>query len=529
MWRIHGFVSRVLSRYHGNSQLRLSQGHHVEDEVINSSTVLSSGRHASDSSSQRGEDEDQRKRRRTTRFCYTGLPRYTALDAVGWGAAAVLFMQLCRRIHSQFSTANEQNCPFRQREPGPIQKYGYRILLDILSRRDVLPRGVSCLRGVPDTEEQGSGSSIGSSTGSSGGSSNGSSASRNTSTDGDSTQDFQPTCITPSHQQEEPLPDYSFSCQLPQEEPFSDSSLRQSEIRAEKSTENVTLSPNESVTEAAENLRHVGDSSIPIILNIIGLESVKAGDYETAFCCFLASAQQDYSKAQFNTAVCYEKGHGVDKDHTQALHYYRCAAEAGHRQAQYRCAKLLLNSRGQKSAEDTQTAMTLLHRAAAAGLTEAQLYLGVLLYEDPDSDERKSVKYFRMAAQSGDTKGLCYLGQCYEHGFGVTQCFNTAVGLYQQAAAAGNKQAQNMLRSLHRRQVLRTIRSAPCLSLMDQLHLSAMFPATEVGPNTEHASDWPIQSLPHSWSTGNLRIPPPVTTHAISNDNTHFGWTVGLG
>lgn len=38
----------VLHRCYGNTQLRLSQNHHVEDEVINSSTVLSTSRHISD-------------------------------------------------------------------------------------------------------------------------------------------------------------------------------------------------------------------------------------------------------------------------------------------------------------------------------------------------------------------------------------------------------------------------------------------------------------------------------------------------
>lgn len=79
----------------------------MEDEVINSS-ILTGGRHVSDSSrywatcvicdvihepvnksiyvlsvsSQRGQDDQKKKR--TSQFCYTGLPKYTALDAVGW-------------------------------------------------------------------------------------------------------------------------------------------------------------------------------------------------------------------------------------------------------------------------------------------------------------------------------------------------------------------------------------------------------------------------------------------------------------
>lgn len=50
-WKLTLFFSwpAVLSRCHGNTQLRLSQGHHVEDEVINSS-ILTGGRHVSDSS-----------------------------------------------------------------------------------------------------------------------------------------------------------------------------------------------------------------------------------------------------------------------------------------------------------------------------------------------------------------------------------------------------------------------------------------------------------------------------------------------
>ena len=39
----------VFSRCHGNAPLRLSQNHHVEDEVIHSSTFLSTGRHSPDS------------------------------------------------------------------------------------------------------------------------------------------------------------------------------------------------------------------------------------------------------------------------------------------------------------------------------------------------------------------------------------------------------------------------------------------------------------------------------------------------
>uniref|UniRef100_A0A8B9KBD2 DAP3 binding cell death enhancer 1 n=1 Tax=Astyanax mexicanus TaxID=7994 RepID=A0A8B9KBD2_ASTMX len=385
-------------------------------------------------SSQRGEDGEQKKnrrRRRTSQFCYAGLARYSALDAVGWGAAAVLFMQLCRRIHSQFSSVGDQNPgPARLRESGLIHKCSYRVLLDI---REYHPSS--------------------------------------------NLQNFDVLGAAGRDQSEE------------------------SRARAA------------GLDEAVQNLRDVMDHSVPIILNIMGLESVKVGDYETAFECFLASAQQDYSKAQFNTGVCYERGRGVHKDLSKALQYYRRAAAAGHRQAQYRCAKLLLNSRG-RSDSDT-----------------AQLYLGVVLSEEAESDGGECVQYFRMAAESGDSTGLLFLGQCYERGLGVPQCFSSALSLYQQAAAKGNQKAKNTLRDLHSREVLRSIRSAPCLSILDQLHLTAMFPqvSEEAGPAPKQQTNWPTQPLPHSWSTGDLLAPPPFPVRDVNSNGSSGGWIIGVG
>lgn len=51
-----------------------------------------------------------------------------------------------------------------------------------------------------------------------------------------------------------------------------------------------------------------------ISLCTTGLENAKRENHQEAFTCFLAAAQQGYSKAQFNVAVCYEKGRGVSKN-----------------------------------------------------------------------------------------------------------------------------------------------------------------------------------------------------------------------
>lgn len=536
MWRVQGFVGRVLHRCHGSTPLRLPQNHHVEDEVFNSSAVLSTSRNSSDISSQKEQDGERRKKQRTFQFGYTELPDYTVLDAVGWGAAAALFMQICRRIHSQLSSGTERSpAPGALTAPSTLQKCGYRILLEILSRHDVLPRGNSllCLQGEPVTQKQDQPVAQ-------------SSSSSNSSSSGDarlhsSSENLNAHSSTSDHQralidQDSPIPDSEESLLSASRHLQNDANHDNTETK--DANDKDMLSDEERLAAATQNLRHVGDSSISVILNIIGLESAKRENYEQAFTCFLAAAQQRYNKAQFNVGVCYEKGRGVNKDKEKALFYYGQAAVGGHTQAQYRYAKLLLTSREHQSLEQLDTAIDLLKEAAAAGLTKAQVCLASVYCQEPVRDGSKSVHYLKMAAESGDDTALLFLGQCYESGFGVKQNLSTAVEFYIQAARAGNTQAKSLLtphKDLHIKledAVLRSIRSAPCFSVTNhrlQQQLSSL--ASRVPPSTSRPDTLPL--LPHSWSTGTLcdvSVLPstPLHLHPISMEGGTCQWTVGI-
>ncbi|XP_073343732.1 death ligand signal enhancer [Pagrus major] len=531
MWRVSGFVGRVLHRYNGSTPLRLPQNHHVEDEVISSSTVLSTSRHTSDCSSQKEEDGERRKKQRTFQFGYAELPRYTALDAVGLGAAAVLFMQICRRIHSRLSSGTEPSpITGALTVPSTLHKCGCRILLDILSQRDVLPRGRSVLHLQEVPERQNEDVSLAQSS-----SSNSSSSAGGTSVHSSSEHDHLTADCSNSDQQralldqESPIPEESLlsaSCPLQND-------ANRDNTETKDANDKDMLPDEERLAGAALNLQHVGDSSVPVILNIIGLESAKSKNYEEAFTCFLAAAQQGYSKAQFNTGVCYEKGRGVSKDNEKALYYYWQAAVGGHKQAQYRYAKLLLTSRGRQSLEELNTAINLLEQSAAAGLTKAQVCLASVYSQEPVRDGSKSVRYLRMAAESGDDTALLFLGQCFESGFGVQQNLRKAIEYYKRAAQAGNKQAKSLLtppngKDIGEDAVLRSIRSAPCFSIAK--HLSSL--ASLVPPSTSHSITHTL--LPHSWSTGSLGVPPPLSStplhlHPLSTEGGVCQWTVGIG
>ncbi|XP_040904946.1 death ligand signal enhancer isoform X2 [Toxotes jaculatrix] len=531
MWRVQGFVGRVLHRCHGSTPLRLPQNHHVEDEVINSSTVLSTSRHSSDNSSQKEKDGERRKKQKTFQFGYAELPHYTVLDAVGWGAAAVLFMQVCRRIHSQFSSGTEPSpTPGALRAPSSLHKCGYRILLEILSRRDVLPGGrrVLCLQEVPEKQSQDQTAAQSSS--SSDADDAGLHSSNEHLTADSSISDHQRALLN----QDSPVPEESL---LSASHPLQNDA-NQDNTDTKAANDKDMLSDEERLAGATLNLRHAGESSVPVILNIIGLESAKNKNYDEAFTCFLAGAQQGYNKAQFNVGVCYEKGIGVRKDREKALHYYWQAAVGGHTQAQYRYAKLLLTSRRHQSLEELNTAVDLLEQAAAAGHTKSQVCLASVYSQEPVRDWSKSVRYLKMAAESGDDTALLFLGQCYESGFGVRQNLRTAIEFYKRAAHAGNKQAKSLLtppNDTDRKEdtALRSIRSAPCFSVANhQLQQPLSSVASRVPRSTSHPTAFPL--LPHSWSTGTLCRPPllssmPLHLHPHSTEGGTCQWTVGIG
>uniref|UniRef100_A0A3B3UPV2 Death ligand signal enhancer-like n=1 Tax=Poecilia latipinna TaxID=48699 RepID=A0A3B3UPV2_9TELE len=441
----------------------LPQNHHVEDEVISGSAALSTSRHSFDN-----------RCLPLHCFCFSFSLRpcfYNKIIAV-----AVLFMQICRRIHSRFSSGSEPSpSAGTLTAPPSLQKCGYRVLLEILSRRDVLPRGrnVLCLQAVPEGQNQDQSPSQ---------------SSNSSGTSDSSLSDHREELLG-----KDPLTPGLF-CAL-----MSDSEV----------------SDNERLTEAAHNLRSVGDTSVPVILNIIGLESAKRENYEEAFCCFLASAQHGYNKAQFNTGVCYEKGRGVRKDKEKALHYYKLAAISGHKQAQYRYAKLLLANRGHQSTEEVDTAIKLLEEAATAGLTKAQICLASFYSQHPAKNVHKSIQYLKMAAESGDNSALFLLGQCYESGIEVQQNLKMAVEFYKRAAQAGNKQAKRLLTppdNSYGDVAMRSIRSAPCFSVADSWRQ----------PLSSLAHCAQSSLLSHSWSTGSLCEPPSLSS-------TFCQWTVGIG
>ncbi|NXA87130.1 DELE protein, partial [Melanocharis versteri] len=199
--------------------------------------------------------------------------------------------------------------------------------------------------------------------------------------------------------------------------------------------------------EAAFQLQQIFRIDISIALNILGIESMRAGHCRVAFTCFKLAADRGYSKAQFNVGLCYEHGRGTEKDLEKAGFYYCQAASSQHPMAQYRYARYLLQHGPGSPWDRHHKAVTLLEQAAAAGITEAQAYLGVFYMRGLQPQEERGLKYLLQAANSGDAQSRYHVGVCYEQGLAVQQNLAEALRHYRQSAAAGNRQARERLRA----------------------------------------------------------------------------------
>jgi TPR repeat protein len=132
-------------------------------------------------------------------------------------------------------------------------------------------------------------------------------------------------------------------------------------------------------------------------------------DFSEAVKWYRMAAEQNYAKAEFNLGVCYDEGNGVSKDKTEAVKWYRKAAEQNEVHAQFNLGDCYNNGEG-----------------VAA-------------------DKVQAVKWYRKAAEQGDSKAQFNLGLCYEDGEGVPKDLAEAVKWYREAAEQGDADAKAAL------------------------------------------------------------------------------------
>ena len=141
------------------------------------------------------------------------------------------------------------------------------------------------------------------------------------------------------------------------------------------------------------------------------IESAKAayeaGDYEAALEILIPLADQGDAKAQYNLAIMYRDGWGVQQDYVEVIKWYRKAAEQEYAEAQHNLA--------------------IMYRDGL-GITQ---------------DYAEALKWTRKAAEQGHAVAQSNLGFMYHQGLGVQQDFIQAYIWLGFAAAGGIEHARN--------------------------------------------------------------------------------------
>jgi len=195
-----------------------------------------------------------------------------------------------------------------------------------------------------------------------------------------------------------------------------------------------------SLEEAVDSWKRFSDAYVALKLTQEGVELAKEGSFAKAIRSWERASKAGLDKAHYNLALCYENGHGVERNLHKALEHYEAAANKGHSGSLFNLAMLHMSGEDPVP-QDKDLAVHLLQQAATKGLPQAQRELGVLFTEEEMKDMKRACELFEEAASQEDVVALYYLGICYEQGWGTEQNECKAAELYTKASRSGHEGA----------------------------------------------------------------------------------------
>lgn len=173
-------------------------------------------------------------------------------------------------------------------------------------------------------------------------------------------------------------------------------------------------------------------------------------NYSQAVFWYRKAAEQGNTDAQNNLGIMYANSRGVAQDFIEAVYWYRKAAEQGNAIAQNNLGWMYLDGRGVE--KNYEQAVYWHRKAAEQGYTTAQVNLG-WIYENSvgvEQDYGLAVYWYRKAAEQGSAYGQNNLGKMYEAGQGVEQDYEQAVDWYRKAVDQEYATAQSNLGIMYR-------------------------------------------------------------------------------
>ena len=208
----------------------------------------------------------------------------------------------------------------------------------------------------------------------------------------------------------------------------------QQETREEREMEQLALSERERLYQEGRRL-------------LTGVDGEP--DPEKAFEFFKQSANQGYTKAQYQLCVCYDEGIGVRRNIAEAARWCEMAAYGGYARAQSEIGYCYEYGHG--VLRNTREAVRWYRIAAEQGNIEAKNNLAYCYQKGRgvSKNVEEAIRLYTEASEAGHASAQYNLGFCYWYGEGVAIDKEKAVELFKESARRGNARADQMMRILN--------------------------------------------------------------------------------
>ena len=170
-----------------------------------------------------------------------------------------------------------------------------------------------------------------------------------------------------------------------------------------------------------------------------GKQAYLRKDYARALEILKPLAEQGNSQAQITMGLMYDYGHGVTKDPTESIRWYRMAAEQGVPLVQHDLGVKYFQGQGVE-----QEAAKWWEMSANAGIADSQFNLGLMYYRGIgiDKDYARAAALFEKAAEQGHGNAQYSLAVMYAFGQNKPKDYDKALEWFRKSAAQGIAQAQ---------------------------------------------------------------------------------------
>ena len=172
-------------------------------------------------------------------------------------------------------------------------------------------------------------------------------------------------------------------------------------------------------------------------------------NYSDALFWYKKAAEQGNANAQVNLGRMYKDGLGVERNYSEAFSWFKKSAEQGNSNAQFFLGLLYMDGFGVE--QNYTEAFSWYKKSAEQGVAGAQCNLG-LLYEEGKGvaqNYTEAFRWYKKSAEQGNSIAQSNLGLLYEEGKGVEQNKEKAIYWYEKAAEQGNKKAIERLELLN--------------------------------------------------------------------------------